>query len=366
MPQVGFICPKNKMKVPFSACYDCADRCMELPILLALMEQREKVDNVFSVTELQKPPRIAAWERLNDYYLDPFSQVFALFGTAFHAVIEKQTGKLINLGKYIPSAGRESYSVENDNYFEREITVGDEKVVLRGTPDQYEWQSGTLIDHKSLKYYYDVQYMLEKPESWDNNNYRWQLNIYRRLKFPDCKFMALSVLVKDWNRRLRDKTGVAPLVRIPVPWIDDDLVDAHIQASLTGILSAVKDISAARDCSEDEMWSGGIRCRESCSVSEAGECPQYSREEETPARSAARNAARVVVRNATKAANKAEWAAFAAGIAARDTEAATQDAARIAIKAIENVKDAVRAEARLSCDVEPDEAVSVRHREEKT
>jgi len=281
MPQVGFICPLDGSKVPYDDCiHHCSDRCMELPILLDLMQQREKRDNVFSVTELQKPPRIAAWERLNDYYVDPYKGIWATFGTAYHAMVEKQKDKLIGLGRYGNSGTGERYTFEQDNYFETPLTIDRRDVILRGTPDQYEWSRDVLTDYKTIKYYYDVMYLVEKKD-WTNNSYKWQLNIYRRHRFPNCRNMQLQALVKDWNRGLYQKTGINPIVTIPVPWVDDDVVDEHVTKSIREILIAMDDISKARDCTRDERWfdkqDKPVRCNEYCNV--AGECPQFTKGE---------------------------------------------------------------------------------------
>lgn len=281
MPQVGFLCVDDKQNRPYDYCiHSCQSRCMELPILLNIMQQREKRDNVFSVTELQKPPRIAAWERLNDYYADPFKGIWATFGTSFHLMVETQKQKLIELGKYGEKGEGERYTLEHDNYLEIPLVVNGRDVILTGTPDQYEWSRGILTDYKTLKYYYDIQYLVERKD-WNNNSYRWQLNMYRRYRFPNCKRMILQALIKDWNRSVAQKSGLPPIVRIEVPWIDDKVVDEHVTKSIGEILTAMDDIRTARNCTLDERWTNKqtgytVRCNEYCNVSNAGDCPQFT------------------------------------------------------------------------------------------
>jgi len=268
VPLQGFLCPLDENRVNIDFCIKgCVSRCMELPILLSLMEEREKVPGVFSATELQKPPRITAWERANPYWIDPYSMIWATFGTAFHAMIEKYGRQLQKIDN------GEHYTFEKDNYFEKEMVVAGEKVILRGTPDQYEWTRQELTDYKTLKWFWDLYYLMKGD--WTSSNYALQLNIYRRMMFPDCKQMKIVALVKDWNRKIRNEKGIKPVETLLVPWIDDDVIDAHIYNSIAGILEATKDITKARDCTEAERWKGNLRCKEFCVV--AGGCPQWEK-----------------------------------------------------------------------------------------
>lgn len=261
----GFVCPLTDQQVGFEACYTCPARCLELPLLMSFMEEREKVPGVFSVTEILKPPRIVAWERTHDYYINPLDMVWATFGTAFHSLIEAQREAVKSVD--------DSYTFEHENYFEVPLTVNGNKVTLRGTPDQYWGRAGILTDYKTLKYYYDLAYLWERGD-WSSSNYHWQVNMYRRFRFPDCKKMQLVALVKDWNRKLRKEKDCPPIVTIGVPWISDAEIDAKVQASLADILQAMADLSKARDCQDSEIWKG-IRCAEYCLVGKAGDCPQY-------------------------------------------------------------------------------------------
>lgn len=263
----GFVCPLNGENTGFDVCvHKCRTRCIELPILMSFMEERVKVDGIFSVTELQKPPRIVAWERKNQYFLDPYAMVWSTFGTAYHAIVAEKRNALAECGN------GERYTIEGDNHFCNPITIDGRQYYLRGTPDQYEWQSQTLTDYKTLKFFYDVKMMMESGEV--KPEYLWQLNIYRWSLFPKCKTMQLEVIVKDWNRRIRDDYGVKPIVRINVPFISDEEVEAHVVDSIREIARAM-DTTQVRDCTEEERWTNNMRCNEYCLVGMNGQCPQW-------------------------------------------------------------------------------------------
>jgi hypothetical protein len=61
--------------------------------------------------------------------------------------------------------------------------------------------------------------------------------------------------------------------------VDDDVVDEHVTKSIREILTAMDDISKARDCTRDERWfdkqGNPVRCNEYCNV--ARECPQFTK-----------------------------------------------------------------------------------------
>lgn len=266
MPLAGFICPKDQKKTLFDFCKKgCPERCLELPILYELMKSREVKEGVYSVTEILKPPRIAAWMRANDYAVNPFDMVFALFGTSFHAVME-DAGKTVDNG--------EVFGFERENYFEAHLKIAGREITLSGTPDQYNYSTDTLVDYKTLKYYYDLMYLMERKD-WSGSTYHWQINMYRRYRFPDCKAMKLVALVKDYNRKLKKDKGIPPIVSIYVPWIENDTIDSFVQDQLTNILEAEADITRARDCLDSERWKDNIRCKEYCLVGANDQCPQW-------------------------------------------------------------------------------------------
>jgi hypothetical protein len=267
MSLAGFICPLDKQNVNFDFCkYSCPARCMELPILLSLMGSREVVPGVYSVTEILKPPRVVNYNRQVGYYSDPFSLMFMQFGTAFHEVV----------------AGNQDlcpgHTFEHQLYFEAPIEVGDRTITLRGTPDQWDDNTKTLTDYKTSGYY-GVKLLMEGK--WEPGDYRTQVNLYRRYRFPDCKKMQLVMLIKDYNRRLKHE-GIPPLVTINVPFIQDSALDTEVKIRLFDILDGESSWLDSRDCTDQERWKHWktgemVRCEDYCVV--APVCPQFQKEE---------------------------------------------------------------------------------------
>jgi len=252
---IGFQCPLKNKGIPFSECLSgCPDRCMELPILYAMTEGiREYHPNTYSVTEILNPPKQIYLMRTNDYYVRPIDLTWALFGTAFHGIVEDQKGNL-----------PPDYSVEHDNSFKVEIETPVGTAYLTGIPDQYQDSTKTLTDYKTLKYYWDLYYILEK-HSWDESKYKWQVNIYRHYRFPEATKLQLYALIKDYDKRLREK-GIPPMIRIEVPMIKGEIVEQFVKDKLTTILRNQKDPETIEGCSEKDRWKNDTRCLNYCSI----------------------------------------------------------------------------------------------------
>jgi hypothetical protein len=266
MPLKGFVCPLDQKNVNFDFCkYDCPARCMELPILLSLMGSRDVVKDVYSVTEILKPPRIVNYNRKVQFCSDPFSLMFMQIGTAFHEVVAGQQDLC------------PAHLFEHQLYFESPVQIGDRTITMRGQPDQYNENTDVLVDYKTAGYY-AVKMLMEGR--WDDSDYRLQLNLYRRLRFPKCKAMHLVMLIKDYSRKLKHE-GVPPLVTIKVPLIADDEVYREIKIRLYDILDGENDWMDSRNCTDAERWKNRksgeyVRCMDYCLL--AGDCPQLQEE----------------------------------------------------------------------------------------
>jgi len=263
----GFVCPLNGTNVGLGACVTCPSPCTELPILFALLQSDRKVSkDRFSVTESYKPPQVLALERKHDYWVDPMKLVWQTFGTSWHAMIERQREAMAAYGRK-----DKEYTFEAANHFECDFDVDGQKVIVHGTPDQYHHPSGMLTDYKTLKYYWDVAYLMKGD--WKSSHYGTQVNLYRYFEFPLCNNMQLVALVKDWNRKLAADKGVPPIVRFTVPRMKDKEIEDDLRTALRDHLVAQDDITKVRPCTADERWKDSIRCEEYCPCNQF--CRQY-------------------------------------------------------------------------------------------
>jgi len=275
----GLICP-NGLEVTFDLCFNsppCKERCHPLPVLMSLEDGRVFFPNSWSTTEMLQPPQIAILKRTHDYYMLPDDLMFATFGTAWHKLIEDTKGRLgHNMTRvFLDSPTHFSghiFLFEEENYFEEEVLDG---VYLTGTPDLYDVDRNILYDFKTTKYYYTLKYIMEK--GWDkaDTTYHWQINIYRRFKYPTAK-MKMYCLVKDYARNMAEK-GIHPTMNLTVPLIADDDVDNLVKKRLGHLTDCMDNDNNPRPCLTSEMWISKkgvpLRCTEYCAVNKF--CPQY-------------------------------------------------------------------------------------------
>ena len=265
---VGFVCPNTGNKIPFEQCFkECPNHCFDLPILLALSRARKVVPGVYSATEILNPPKVVHLQRHNAYFSKPESLIWATFGTSWHLMLEQQKIKIRELGL------EQDYIFENNGKpFQAQINTSAGVATLRGTPDLFHVPSKTLTDYKTMKYYYKVQYLLEK-QNWSEGTEQWQMNIYRVYCFPMAKNMKMVALIKDWNQRLKAK-GIPAIVKFDVPFIPDEVVKELVKSKIQYLLECEKDPTIIRDCTHEEKWITKkpphlpLRCLDYCPVNE--------------------------------------------------------------------------------------------------
>lgn len=260
---VGFICPKDGSSVQFQYCFErCKDKCYHLPLLYDLAENRTLEDNVRSVTEILGPQQPSRLKRTKAYFYRPETRIWAVFGSGYHSVLEKNI-----------------YKCPDGHCAEMRFDVKIGGVILRGTYDYYNGE--TLVDWKTMKVY-SVKKL--KCGDWGSTTYGQQINIYRHYGCPEAKNMEISAAVKDWSRAVQAKEGIRPVEKIPVPMMTGKEIEDLVAARLAIHTSPV-DIP----CTQEELWivqnprsidfGKPLRCLEYCEVSTV--CPAYKKWLET-------------------------------------------------------------------------------------
>jgi len=214
-----------------------------------------------SATEILNSPRIVQLKRLHDAELeqDASDMVWAIFGTAIHAVLEH--------GK-------------NDNHIveERLHAVVDGWSISGAIDLQVVEDDGIIVsDYKTTSAW---AVMNEKIE-WEQ-----QLNIYAWLvetvKQQPVKGLNIVAIIRDWSRKdMRENYPVAPLQEINInlwpyeerTWFIRDRIEQHAAALL-----AVETNDDLPECTPEQMWEkpmmwavkkvGGIRAKNVCYTEE--------------------------------------------------------------------------------------------------
>ena len=246
-----------------------------LPEVIARAVQNDPytVRTDYTVTGLLKPPRIAVltkkhWDAIEE---DVSERVWALFGQAVHAVIERASGKVGG----ILSEMRYKVNIEGRS--------------VSGQADMIDIDAGKVADFKVTKSW-GIAYK-SRLDDW-----RKQLNMLAFLiehgepmleegqpAPPPVKIKTASIIAiaRDWGEKdaglyKAKEYPQAPIVEIPIPlWCPDDqercildLMEAHERAKHT-----------LPDCTEEERWwdpkkKEGRRCKGFCSVAKF--CTQFN------------------------------------------------------------------------------------------
>jgi len=269
----GFLCPRDPLDPHTETNYclgECVEPCLPRPLLAMLAEARDVVEGVYSVTEILNPPQQVYLYRNNPIYIRPSERLWAVFGSAWHAAMERGMSLL---GEDI----RKDFEVEKECHFE--IDFGYAK--LRGTPDLYQKSTKTLTDFKTIKAY-AVKKM--KAGDWSGNNYLWQTNIYRAFRYPEAERILLECVVKDWSMEVQRRDNILEFETIKMPLLDLGKVEKFTQERLQEHVANQKDPSKIRPCTDEERWINtnprsrnygkAIRCMYYCPV--ASICPQLA------------------------------------------------------------------------------------------
>lgn len=258
---VGFICQDGTGR-SFSFCFkECQSRCHPLPVLAALADDRGHESGVYHVTEVFNPPKVVYLSRHEEYYVEPESQAYVCFGTAYHLLMERGGSRLSELGVTDNAILEQS--------FRTEIATPYGKAVLAGRPDRYEPDTKTLWDYKTEKLYSVKKYL---AGAWEGVKHVYQLNTYRTFMFPEAERLMLSCLVKDHGYAAKVRDGIPAIVNVEVPILDSAFIRELVRAKVGELLMNEADPRTIRDCQDEELW-GGKRCEEYCPVN--GYCLQY-------------------------------------------------------------------------------------------
>jgi hypothetical protein len=214
-----------------------------------------------SATEILNSPRIVQLKRLHDAELeqDVSDMVWAIFGTAIHAVLEH--------GK-------------NDNHIveERLHAVVDGWSISGAIDLQVVEDDGIIVsDYKTTS----AWAVMNEKIDWEQ-----QLNIYAWLvetvKQKPVKGLKIVAIIRDWSRKdMRENYPVAPLQEINIKlwtyeertWFIRDRIEQHAAALL-----AVETNDDLPECTPEQTWEkpmmwavkkvGGVKAKNVCYTEE--------------------------------------------------------------------------------------------------
>ena len=206
----------------------------------ARSDKYSKGDSDISVTQLIDSPRILLMRERHKEELttDAMDMVWALFGTAVHAVLEGAVGE----------------NVVKEKRLYRDV----DGWVLSGQVDQYEIKDNALriTDYKVTS----VWSVIFNKQEWVN-----QLNVYAYLLEMEEQIPVNSIqicaILRDWNRReasLRPDYPQTPIAIVNIPLWSLEERTAYVEDRIA-LHQNARQLFDLNDgmvlCTKDEMWS---------------------------------------------------------------------------------------------------------------
>jgi len=280
----GFNMPATEFHCPNGACVaikDCllhcphGTRCMFLPTLRAVADSvADRGLPVASVTELLSGTREAYLKKIYDYSVDPADQLYALHGTAVHAVHEDNSENFLKEIRLFDGITCGKFDIYGGVLDEDTHTLGDYKItssykVMRAlgiekvnVPTGEVFKSGPRKGQQKTKKEFSqgVRHVLE---------WAIQLNYYRMLlekQGLQVDNMCIQVLVRDWNTIIARNRGIEkPIYLIPIRKISDRWVKLYMEMKARYLADAVEQHKIPPICRPHERWNNR-KCLNYCPV----------------------------------------------------------------------------------------------------
>lgn len=283
MPATKFICPNGRI-IPIKEClHHCPSctRCMFLPTLRAISKAANRKLDEATVTELLTGTREMYLRKTVDYAIDPMDQVFALHGTAVHALQQEVTaGNMLSEERLADTVTSGQFDLYGRILDDHRLILGDYKVT----------SSYKLM--KALGYYkvdiptgevYKTGLRKGQPKTrkeWLTDGVRdlfeWsvQLNYYRMLLEQQgfqVEGMEIQAMCRDFSLRAAAERNITkPIYLIPIHRISDHWLKLYMKAKANRLKQALADRTLLPPCHARERWNDR-KCKGYCPV--ASFCP---------------------------------------------------------------------------------------------
>ena len=205
----------------------------------AVSVRRHNDPGCFSATTLNKGCKeiILSDRHFDEIEVDAADQVWAVWGRAVHAVLEKQP---------------------DNNFHEESFKVPVSNSYVTGQVDSYDMENATIYDWKTASVW-KVQFADFDDWRRQGMTYAWLLQ-QSGLEVKKCRFVAL---LKDHSKTKAKNDSSYP--QSPVFIYEFDVTPEDMAETRDRILNKVLEIEAAYEleddfiepCSDDERWADG-------------------------------------------------------------------------------------------------------------
>ena len=205
----------------------------------AVSTARHNAAGCFSATTLNKGAKeiILSDRHFDEIEVDAADQVWAVWGTAVHALLESQP---------------------DNNFHEESFKVPVSNSFVTGQVDSYDMENATIFDWKTASVW-KVQFADFDDWRRQGMTYAWLLQ-QSGLEVKKCRFVAL---LKDHSKTKAKNDSSYP--QSPVYIYEFDVTPEDMAETRDRILNKVLEIEAAYEleddfiepCSNDERWADG-------------------------------------------------------------------------------------------------------------
>ena len=284
MPATKFVCPKTKENIKIGQCLEhctAGQRCMFLPTLRSVAASLDRKLDKPTVTELISGTRETYLRKTTDYAVDPMQQLYAIHGSAVHAINENHTdGNMLSEERLADNITSGKFDLYGEIVDINDKTLGDYKIT----------SSYKLM--KALGYYkvdvptgevYKTGLKKGQPKTrkeWRDDGVRhvleWaiQMNYYRIL-LEQCGFkvgnMVIQAMCRDYNLRIAAERNIKkPVYLIPINRISDNWIKLYMSTKAKRLKESMDKKYLPQLCNSRERWHDR-KCAEYCDV--ASSCP---------------------------------------------------------------------------------------------
>lgn len=279
MPITKFICPnanKTNVQTCLAGC-PFGIRCMGKPTLKTLANSvADRGLSKYSVTELISGTLEQYLKRTEEYAVNPQDLVFAMHGTAIHALCEKNSSQNILTELRLEN---DLYTGQIDCYGD---VLGDGRNILLDYKVTSSYKAMTALGFRSVNTptgkIFKTGARKGQPKTrkkWKNDGirkiYEWalQVNAYRMLLEQNGYLvddMYIQMYIRDYSLLTASNRNInRPIYLLKINRISDTWLNRFFSAKKEALAKALATGALPAPCTKRETWNGR-KCKNYCDV----------------------------------------------------------------------------------------------------
>ena len=272
MPATMFICPDGQ-RVEIDRCLKSCRmgiRCMFLPTLRSVAKSANRNLKGYSVTELLNGCREVYLKRKHDYAVSPTKQLYALHGSAGHAINEGHTsGNILSEERIYGDIASGQFDMYGQLLDDDSTTLGDLKFtssykIMRALGYyKIDVPTGEVYKTGAKKGQPKTKKELRTNGVQHKLDWAIQVNYYRMLLesqgYPVTR-MIIQAICRDNSLQISASRGIdQPVYLIPIAPISNQWIERYLQTKKELLDEVLGLDTVPPPCRHRETW-GGKKC----------------------------------------------------------------------------------------------------------